>query len=492
MRALGWLAVLGACTGSDTEFRTLTGELVLTPAAPLDYGEVVVGETGFAELYVANAGPVDLTATLALDAVGFTLPPTELVLAPDASETVTVAFTPLDFTDYLGEILVQSDDPDHPALTYAVQGTGRPVPVPDIDAPTATLDFGTVAVGESALRVIEITNVGEADLHLGAFGQDGSGAFTVQVDPTGATIAPGASWPLILVYAPTSDAGDAALLRLPSDDPDEPELAIPLTGNGGADPADFPLAAIRWGAPGDAPVLPCPAAISPVAELPLSGADSSDPAGLLPLTHAWQVVDAPIGAQGTFDDPTGANTALLVDVAGDWTVSLQVTNTAGVTSAPARCLVTAVPTEDIRVELSWDGPTADLDLHLADAIETPLYAVPGDVSPCNANPDWGAAGIPGDDPLLGQDDASGYGPEALTLVDASDGSFPVRVHYFARNADFAVHATVRVWLAGQLAYSGSAVLDYNAVWEVGWIQWPSATFAVAAGAPTLADARQCE
>jgi hypothetical protein len=483
------LALLAAC-GNETEFHTLHAELALSPPSPLDFGEVVIGESAALDVYVTNAGRAELTVAPSVDPAGaFSIDAGDLTIPVDGSETVSVSFSPTELVPYAADLVLVTNDPEQPVVRYGVLGTGRPVPVPDIEGCTQALDFGTVATGATSEQICVLQNAGEADLQLGAVVQSGSGAFSLATDPTGNLVAPGESFAVIVRYAPTTDTGDSGELRFPSNDEDEPEVVLPLSGNGGGN-AEYPAAEIVWGDPGTPPDRPCPAEVAPVADLPLSGANSLDPLGG-GLTWLWSVVEAPPGAQGAFDDPSIVAPSLHVDVAGDWTVQLQVDAVDGTRSAPARCLITAVPAEDIRIELSWDGPTSDLDLHLAEALDTPLYAVPSDVSPCNTAPDWGAGGA-ANDPALDQDDADGLGPESIAVATAEDGTFPVRVHYFQRNADFSVTATVRVWLAGALAYSGSQTLDYNEVWEVGQINWPAATFGVAGGNPRIAESRQCE
>jgi hypothetical protein len=490
MRAM--LLALAACAPSENNISDLTPEIAVAPTAPYDFGELVVGQSAVLNLKITNGGRKELNITgMSFDPPApsvFATPGTTQTIGVGDSWEVPVTFVPLEFMPYQADLLIDSDDPDG-VLRYELDGTGRPELVPDIEVSADCLDFGTVAAGGTGYQFLTIANVGEATLNLGQVIQTGSGAFSFETDPSNTAIAPGKQILYTVEYHPLADTGDSGSISIRSDDADEPAVDVCLTGNGGGgDP--YPTAAIEWGDPGTIPDKACPASVAPVADLPLSGENSSDVAGLLPLAYLWSVASAPAGAQGTLSDPSIVDPTLRVDLAGDWTVQLQVANTDGTLSAPANCLITAIPEEDVRVELTWDGSTSDLDLHLGDALGTPIYDVPGDVSWCNAAPDWGAAG-PANDPIRDQDDTSGFGPESIAIAVPAAGTYPVQVHYFARNLDFAVNATVKVWLNGGLAYSGVQALDYNEVWDVGQINWPAGTFGVHAKPIAPAVARQC-
>jgi hypothetical protein len=158
-------------------------------------------------------------------------------------------------------------------------------------------------------------------------------------------------------------------------------------------------------------------------------------------------------------------------------VELTVTNDAvpPLSSVPAKCRIDAVPEDRIRVELTWAGSTSDMDLHLARDLG-PFYETPGDVSWCNANPDWGTAGFADDNPRLALDVDAGFGPENINIFEPVDGEYQVRVHLYEDADDGDTTATVTVFLDGVLEWEGSKLLARNEVWDVGRILWPEAAF----------------
>jgi hypothetical protein len=321
----------------------------------------------------------------------------------------------------------------------------------------------------SATQLFTIGNVGDAPLELGLLGHTGSGAFVLITDPSDQTVMPGDELPVVVSYVPTNADGDGATLTLGTNDPDEPVVEVALIGNGGGD-GSYPIA-----------VADCPGEVDPPENVAVADGGSSDPGGHLPLTYAWTIVDKPTGSQAELAEQALADTEFFADLAGDYDVELVVTNSLGVRSAPARCRIAAVPTEDLHVELIWDGLRSDVDLHLRQQAAD-LYERPGDCNWCNTHPTWGAT--------LDLDDRSGLGPENINVASPANGAYDVAVHYFDDGGDGSIVATVRVWTFGVLEDERSHRLERNEVWEVGRVNWPAGTFGVVDTIGT-ASARSC-
>lgn len=470
----GWpLALLWACAGIEQGFEPIVPVVAVSPEI-LDFGEVVAGsEPAVLEVYVQNIGE-GLLDVRSLEVTGDDAAAFAVVgeaafedVPTDEGVTVPIRFTPSEVRTYEATLAVASNDPERQLLAVALSGVGRVPYAPDIEVPTDCVDFGSVAVGETVSRIVGVRNAGDADLQLGSIVQEGSGGFALLTDVSGFSVPPGQGNPLTIEYTAYHDGGDSGTLRIPSDDADEPEVTICLVANGGGDGAAFPDARIA-----------CPGTVDlagPVV-IELDGSASTDP-GASPLTYAWSMVRRPSAADPDREvEPSDAPVAeLLVDAAGLWEVQLVVTNLAGLPSVPEKCVIDAIPRDALHVELSWSGATSDLDLHLAtDGAD--FYGVPGDVSWCNASPDWGVAGDPEDDPRLDVDDHDGYGPENVNIAAPADGGYDVRVHLFDDADDGLVTATVSVWTYGELEWEGSKVMSRNEVWEAGRVNWPDGTF----------------
>ncbi len=489
--ALPFLALIAACSGNETNIRTLYPEISVTPPAleswtaaadtlgPVRGAEprdVIVGEVATMELFVSNAGRANLDLSLQLDGEGFALEaesPTSL--EPDELRTYVVTFEPQGLEDYEGTLTVLSNDDDTPSIEVPLRGRGIEPPTPDIEVDPLSVDFGDVDLGDTKVRTdLQVASVGTAPLRLGTLRVEGSPAFAIAAGPTpGGEGFEEGSVPVVLTYTPFfANEGDDGELVIPSNDPDEPEIRVALTGNGGGGGVGYPAAVIA-----DCPTI---VEISGPDAVRLDGSGSSDPAKAYPLTYSWQTARVPAGSATMVDVVASADPTITipVDVAGEYDVLLTVQNNLGTPSAPALCTLDVVPLDDIRVELSWDGALADLDLHLLNGVDTAMWDIDGDMHFCNADdpPDWGSSGTD-DDPRLDVDDRGGYGPENINIYLPEDGAYPVRVHYYATQGDLLVTAKVAIWADGNKVWEGSQVMDWKQVWEVGQVNWPEGNFA---------------
>lgn len=469
MRPVLALVLLAACSEDQPTIRSLVPAIAVSPES-LPMGDVIVTQSGTEAIYITNAGRADLDVTLSYagdDVFTFDLGSEPFTIEPDASATVVATFTPDNFLEYSGTLTISSNDEENPVKTVELTGKGVDAPMPDIDVPRLALDFGEVAQGSLAFESFVVANVGE-ELLLWEIEQEGSPAFTVQGSLVNQATNADGETTIFVVYEPlVADVGDNGTLTLKSNDPDEPEVVVTLVGNGGGD-FEYPVADL---------ICPEEVYITGPQYVRVDGSASYDPAGNEPLTYTWSTV-APEGSATqlayALSDRTTVDVPL--DVAGDYTVSLTVHNAIGLPSLPASCTMNVIPEDEIRVELSWDTPAADLDLHLLQNDTAELFDTPEDACFCNESPDWGGSGAD-DDPRLDIDDRGGFGPENINILTPADGTYPVKVHYYAEQGDDIVVARVVVWSEGNKLWEGSKSMEQNEVWEVGQVNWPEATFA---------------
>lgn len=114
-------------------------------------------------------------------------------------------------------------------------------PGPELSVSTSEVDFGTVKAGSAEVEYVTLTNTGDSALSITkATIVPSDGPFSMVTDPSGTSIAAGASSVVVLQYLPTDTAGDEATLVFVTDgDPAVAEVA--LLGNQGGSSGDSGL-----------------------------------------------------------------------------------------------------------------------------------------------------------------------------------------------------------------------------------------------------------
>jgi hypothetical protein len=248
--------------------------LSITPTADA-FGSVTVGlasspvvntlsNNGTAALSVTGMTLSD-TANYALNLNGGTAPcgAASTSLAPGASCTVAVTFSPKAAGSLPASLTVASNDPLG-ADVVPLTGTGVAAAVPKASVTPATIAFGTVTVGgSSAPAVSTIANTGTAALSISAMSLSNTTDFTLNLNggtnPCGTaakSLAAGASCTVATTFNPKSSGARTANLAVASNDPATPTATVAMTGTGAtaaapriaASPASMAMGSVTLGA----------------------------------------------------------------------------------------------------------------------------------------------------------------------------------------------------------------------------------------------------
>ncbi|MCG8613144.1 MAG: choice-of-anchor D domain-containing protein, partial [Pseudomonadales bacterium] len=102
----------------------------------------------------------------------------------------------------------------------------------DIDVDVASVDFGTLQLGQTATETVTITNTGDLDLGINSISIAGADASAFVETNACTTIAGGASCAVDVTYTASEEGSQAANLVIASTDSDEPTVTVALTGTG--------------------------------------------------------------------------------------------------------------------------------------------------------------------------------------------------------------------------------------------------------------------
>ncbi|UCE17403.1 MAG: choice-of-anchor D domain-containing protein [Gemmatimonadota bacterium] len=197
-----------------------------------DFGDVSIGHFGDWELLIYNFGSVNLSVDDVSSNHGdftVTFPTFPQEIPPGEHLHVVVTFVPTSEGLITGTLTVHNDDPDESLLTVTLLGTGIVVPTPDINFSTITVDFGSIAIGESTERTFTIYNVGTADLTLFAVVSEHQD-FTITEPAFPVVLGPSHSLEVTVGFAPLAEGMKNGSLTVNSSDPDEGSVSVFVSG----------------------------------------------------------------------------------------------------------------------------------------------------------------------------------------------------------------------------------------------------------------------
>lgn len=195
---------------------------------PLDFGEIAATTSVQRTVTVVNGGelPLDIVVAPQGGCASFSFSgPQTFTLARGAQAPLPVTFAPPAAGAYACTVAL------HPAIApLQLTGTARD-PLAAWSVSPTTVDFGVVALGGTTVtRLVTVRNTGElaAALDLGLVDATGFFSLVSPADPQ-PVLAPGASLPVLIGFAPAVAGTHTATLRLGGGAPD-----VPLTGIGAA------------------------------------------------------------------------------------------------------------------------------------------------------------------------------------------------------------------------------------------------------------------
>jgi hypothetical protein len=208
--------------------------------SPVDFGTVAVGMRVSQRVTVRNVGTLDGGPLRVFDATttgdGFsTRFPGELTLAPsDPGGILEVTFEPTDERDYLGTLLITSNDGDEPTLAVPMVGRARALPPCSWEATPPSLGFGPVQRGGTYTLTTQIRNVGDDVCVVASPRLSTTTPSSFSLDPTTfslRTLDPGEGVSVAVTFRADRVGSSRGALLFDVSDPVAPRGEIPLTSD---------------------------------------------------------------------------------------------------------------------------------------------------------------------------------------------------------------------------------------------------------------------
>ena len=168
----------------------------------IDFSNVPIGKTARDHLLLWNRGGSPFTVQMNLvedEGVEFNLEQSSVLLQPGTSAKIALGFSPKEIGTRQAALSVETE---LGLQTLRLQGIGQ-----FLKLSPAIVDFGQVAVGENSSKVIEIANIGNADLNIHQI-RSTSDDFTLytEIDPKNKFLLPANSLrtlPLHVAFSPS-------------------------------------------------------------------------------------------------------------------------------------------------------------------------------------------------------------------------------------------------------------------------------------------------
>jgi hypothetical protein len=486
-------AALGAAACDEDVVGVVTPTVEVSPLH-LDFGTVSLGQEKRLSLKLTNRErvPAELGSIATIDDCEdcfLAIDPPSVVEGQSEIELV-IRFRAVRVAVATGTVTIRPKEPTLDPIEVTMIGRGSDDCRPDIEVQPQAVDFGFVPAGGIGVSSFVIRSTGSCALLIDRLSFDPPDA---PFEVTTATPTPERAG----VLAPGAQASVGLRANVPSSVTGTVTARLLIETNLVVEknvPGRIGVVAVPLEAQANLPPLAVVGedqTVEPWSRATLDGARSYDQDNPPddPLTYRWEIITKPEGSTTVLEHARTPAPSFWVDLAGRYEVSLIVTDALGLESQNrAVTVIEALPTNAVRIELIWDHPDSDLDLHLIRDNGTFCdCATDVHYRDCGREPNWFPQS-PGANPRLDIDDRSGFGPENINLDGDGperfipNGRYTIAVHYYASNRGISTwptsvsNAVVRVYLYGLLAAELSKPLENDGdLWIAGKIQWPERT-----------------
>ncbi len=216
-------------SGSGVALQT---HLLSVSPTSVNFGNINVGASSSVSVRLSNSGTGSVTISgAAVTGQGFGIGGISFPanLAPSQSINFTATFTPKAAGNASGGIAITSNATNSPANVF-LSGTGTAPPVGMLSLIPASIDFGDVKIGDTAMLPVTVQNTGTASVTISQANVTGTGFGIMELIPP-LVLDPGNSAQFTATFSPAATGSESGTISIVSDAGNSPS-AEALSGAG--------------------------------------------------------------------------------------------------------------------------------------------------------------------------------------------------------------------------------------------------------------------
>ena len=238
-----------AVTADPNAFTSVAGagpvlDVGFSNATSVDFGVAAIDQV-LSETYSFTNTATDTAAILTVTATtvgsGFSVSAATLSIAAGQTASFDVLFDAAAVGNlngaYTGSLKILTNDPNNRETNVALAASiAAGLNVQNISV-SGAFNFGSVFFGSNKTLSLNIRNTGDLDL-TGSLALEGDAAFTL--DTSSFVLAGGQATNVVVTFAPTVAGAVSGTIVVTSDDADQPEVRVAVSGSG-SDPGDLQI-----------------------------------------------------------------------------------------------------------------------------------------------------------------------------------------------------------------------------------------------------------
>jgi hypothetical protein len=214
---------------------TLSGAGIVVESTLVEFGTYLLGQSSEERVTIRNVGGailgINAISILGEDTSAFSEANNCTTIAAGETCTITLTYTASSEGAQSARLLITSTDEDEPSVSVPLAGFGAIEDKPEISVAVTSLNFWTLEEGKSTTETIQIENIGTAPLAISGVVVNNSQGSEFSVTENCSSIAAGEMCSEVVTYRAV-EGGSVGTVVISSNDENESEITIDLTGSG--------------------------------------------------------------------------------------------------------------------------------------------------------------------------------------------------------------------------------------------------------------------